>query len=402
MKTGEAGSVRVLGVDDWAFRKGSTYGTILCDLERGCVVDLLSERSAEVLSKWLSSHPEVEIISRDRGGIYAQGASAGAPQAQQVADRFHLLQNLTEMMRRVLDRQHVLLKEVSKDNLTATTEPVDIPEPLEPQPEETPPIPTASQQRRQSLYVQIKEMEGAGLSIRAISRDLQIHRATVRRFLQAEAAPPICVRNSPISPTVLSGYTNTIDELINGGETNMMSIFKELKKEGFRGSVCPVYRYIRKHHPDAKTRKSDTRKRQVAGVTAQRKPLTPRSATWILLKDAGTLTEREGRLRTRLMERSPEIRTSADLARRFSDIVRSRKPEEFDAWLCNAESSGISEFSNFAKGLRRDYDAVRAGLTLEWSNGPVEGHINRLKLVKRCMYGRGSLALLKKRYIRAA
>jgi transposase len=358
--------------------QGATYGTILCDLERGCVVDLLSERSAQVLSKWLSSHPEVEVISRDHAGMYAQGASAGAPQAQQVADRFHLLQNLTEVMRRVLDRQHALLKEASKEDLITTPGPV-----AEAEHEQTLCKPTASQQRRQDLYERIKEMENTGQSIRAISRQLQIHRATVRRFLQAAAAPQICVHNSPISATVLSGYTDTIDGLMNGGETNMTSLFKELKKEGFRGSVGPVYRYIRRHHLDVK-------------------PLTARSATWLLLKDEGKMTEREGRLRTRLTERSTQIRTSADLARRFSDIMRNRKPDQFDAWLCDAESSGISEFSNFANGLRRDYNAVRASLTLEWSNGPVEGHTNRLKLVKRCMYGRGSLALLKKRYIRAA
>lgn len=402
VETGDAGSVRVLGVDDWAFRKGATYGTILCDLERGCVVDLLSERSAEALSKWLSMHPEVEIISRDRGGIYAQGASSGAPQAQQVADRFHLLQNLTEVMRRVLDRQHAVLKEAAKDDLTATPESAAATQPVEPRHEETRPKPTASQQRRQSLFDRIKELDNAGLSIRAISRELQIHRATVRRFLQADAAPPICARTSPISATVLSGYTDTIDDILAKGERNMMSIFKELKKAGFRGSTCPVYRYIRKYHPDVKTRKSNSRNRQSDVACSQRKPLTARSASWLLLKKEGALTEREAQLRTRLTERSPEIRRSADLASRFAGIVRSRQPDQFDAWLDDAASCGVSEFSNFAKGLKRDYDAVRAGITLEWSNGPVEGHINRLKLVKRCMYGRGSLTLLKKRYIRGA
>jgi transposase len=396
----EAGSVRVLGVDDWAFRKGTTYGTILCDLERGCVVDLLSERSAEVLSHWLSKHPEVEIISRDRGGIYAQGASAGAPQAKQVADRFHLLQNLTEVMRRVLDRQHSALNEASKDERNPSPEPAVAAEPIEQRRQEAVPTPTPSQQRRQALYERIKELANAGLSIRAISRDLTVHRATVRRFLQADAAPPISAHRPPISATVLSGYSDTIDALLAEGETNMMSIYKEIKKAGFPGSARPVYRYIRKYHPDVKMRKHRSSEQQAARVAAQRKPLTPRSATWILLKDEKDVTEREGRLRRRLEELSPEIRKSAELAWRFAGIVRSRKPDEFDTWLAAAEASGVPEFNNFAKGLRRDYDAVRAGLTLKWSNGPVEGHINRLKLVKRCMYGRGSLELLKRRYIR--
>jgi transposase len=392
----------VLGVDDWALRKGSTYGTILCDLERGCVVDLLSERSADVLSQWLSRHPEVEVITRDRSGIYAQGASSGAPDAQQVADRFHLLQNLTEVLRRVLDRRHGVLKEAAKNDLTQVPDPEALSEQLDQQHEEKVPELTASQQRRQALFDRIKELDNTGLSIRAISRELQIHRATVRRFLKAGAAPPISARNSPLSATVLSGYTGTIDDMLTKGENNMLSIFRELKKAGFRGSTCPVYRYVRKYHPDIKTCKSKSRNHGAEHVAASLKPLTPRSATWLLLKENDALNERERRLRTRMTELSSEIGTSASLAQRFTSMVRNREPGELDGWLSDAESSSVCEFRNFAKGLRRDYDAVRAGLTLEWSNGPVEGHINRLKLVKRCMYGRGSLELLTKRYIRAA
>ncbi len=400
--TDESPAVRVLGVDDWAFRKGSTYGTILCDLERGCVLDLLSERSAEALITWLSTHPEVEIISRDRGGIYAQGALAGAPQAQQVADRFHLLQNLTELMRRILDRHHALLKEASKDEPTVTPEPVAQAKHTQPQVDKALPQPTASQERRQALFDRIKELDAAGLSIRAISRELQIHRATVRRFMQADAAPPISFHKAPLCTTVLAEYTDTIDELIRDGETSTTSIFKKLAAAGYLSSAGPVNRYIRKYHPGLRSRKGGGQNRCVGGRVSHQSSLTPRSATWLLLKDEAILSEREGRLRTRLTERSPEIRMSMHLALRFGDIVRSRKPDQLDDWLNDAESSGINEFVNFAKGLRRDYDAVRAGLTLEWSNGPVEGHINRLKLVKRCMYGRGSLALLKKRFVKSA
>src|SRR5579875_644736 len=101
-----AGRVRVSGVDDWANRRGRTYGTILVNLETQEAIDLLPDRTAETLATWLRQHPEVEIVSRDRGGAYADGARQGAPQARQVADRFHLVKNVTDSLERYLARKH--------------------------------------------------------------------------------------------------------------------------------------------------------------------------------------------------------------------------------------------------------------------------------------------------------
>jgi transposase len=92
----EGATVRVVGIDDWSWRKGCSYGTIMVDLERREVVDVLSDRSAEATARWLSQHTKVEIVSRDRCGLYAEGTRRGAPQARQVADRFHLIQNLRQ------------------------------------------------------------------------------------------------------------------------------------------------------------------------------------------------------------------------------------------------------------------------------------------------------------------
>src|SRR5208282_5607207 len=109
------GTPKVLGVDDWALRKGQTYGTILCDLESHCPIELLPERSAEGLVHWLEEHPGAEVISRDRGGEYARGASIGAPDAVQVADRWHLLHNLTDALQRGIDRRQSLLAEAARE-----------------------------------------------------------------------------------------------------------------------------------------------------------------------------------------------------------------------------------------------------------------------------------------------
>jgi transposase len=105
-------SPRVLGVDDFAFRRGRSYGTILVDLERRRPIDLLPDRESETLAKWLKAHPGIEIATRDRSRAYAEAIADGAPDAVQIADRWHILKNLYEALERLLTRQHRLIRQV--------------------------------------------------------------------------------------------------------------------------------------------------------------------------------------------------------------------------------------------------------------------------------------------------
>src|SRR5438270_1780585 len=109
-------SVRILGVDDWAWKKGQTYGTILVDLEKRCPIELLADRKEETLTAWLLTHPEIEVISRDRGGEYAAAARKGAPQAKPIADKFHLVKNLREGLKELMARKQKVLPEVEEDS----------------------------------------------------------------------------------------------------------------------------------------------------------------------------------------------------------------------------------------------------------------------------------------------
>jgi transposase len=394
-----SGKVRVLGVDDWALRKGQRYGTLLCDLERGCPVDLLADRSAETLAAWLRRHPEIEIISRDRGGIYAEGAAAGAPQAQQVADRFHLLQNLADALRKILDRHYADLKAASEPD-TNTAFPPEI------QPDATAarePIPAAppssAQQRRQAFFEEVRQLAAAGYSLRAISRNLGVSRVTVKRYANATTSPPSVRRDYPLSQTVLAGFTAIVDGRLAEGVPSLTALFEELRLAGYRGGKARIYAYVRKYHPNFKCR--HRKRSQAPGTTTPTNlyRLSARSATWLLFRKESTLDAREQGLRERLVNVNAEIATADGLVQRFATMVRMRQADRLDDWLDDAAVCDIDELKGLAKSLKQDYAAVRASLTLPWSNGPVEGHINRLKLIKRSMYGRAGMVLLRKRYL---
>jgi transposase len=414
LKDDAAPPSRFVGIDDRAWRKGHRYGTIVVDLERGDVVDLLPDRDPETVKKWLGEHPGVEPVSRDRWSDYIQAAAEAAPDARQVADRWHLLKNLREALERLFERESGAIAEALKP-----TEPT--PEPAVIQPEaptvegrpaaETPVPPPpvgpavasprqearqAKRRRRVERFERVHELKRRGHSIRGIARELGLTRKAVRRYPRRTTCPDW--RPGRASRSGMDRYREEIDRRIAQGCTNAAELHRDLAARGCRLSYAGVRRYVTKRLAAAgKSR---------ARVNAAQAPPPPLpsakqlSFDWVRRRE-----DREEDQQARLdaiRGRSAELSAALDLADEFAALIRKHSEGTLSAWLASAEASSCPEIRRFAEGIRRDEAAVQAAVSERRSDGPVEGHVNRLKTIKRQMYGRAGFILLRARVVNAA
>jgi transposase len=383
------GSPRAIGVDEFAFRRGRRYGTVIVDLERRRPIDLLPEHSAARLSDWLRRHPGVEVVARDRATLYPEAIAQGAPQAVQVADRYHLAANLGTAVQGCLERHSAALRAAA-----ALAGPVPAPageDPLPPVLDEAPipghvvgPLPL-----RQQLFEEAKRLHAAGRSLHQISRELRINRRTATRYVAAAELPR---RVLPQATSTLLPYLAQVRAHWAAGARSGPRLLAALRADGYQGSLASIYRFLRHYRPG-----DGRRVRRVAAVPGVR-VRSPRQAMWLLVRPTEALDADDAAYRAALCQ-CPTLATLTSLAQRFLALLRERQVEALDPWLADAERSGIKELAGFARSLRRDYAAVAAALTTPWSNGPTEGTVNKVKLVKRLMFGRANFDLLRIRVL---
>lgn len=401
---------RVLGVDDVAFRKGHTYGTILVDLEQHRPVDLLPDRDAELLATWLRAHPGVEVVSRDRSTEFTRGITSGAPDAIQVADRWHLLVNLREALERVLDRRYsqlrasVVMPPPHSPGTLPDTAPVLRRRRRSSQDEAAR---IARRERRLARYEEVISRYEQGASMREIADAMQLSRWQVQRFVKASTFPEQAPRRR--RARILIPFAAVLEKQWAAGERNAMAIWRSLQQQGYTGSAQTIRRWVqaRRQEPAPHTRPEYRAMYTVAPedilqLAATVRPLpAPRQLVWLLIRDVKQLNAQETHILEQLRQ-EPMVELAYTLGQQFIQIVRQRQHDEFDAWLAACQASGIPDLQGFATGLKQDEAAVRAALTTNWSNGQVEGQNTRLKMVKRQMYGRAGFALLRKRVLHAA
>jgi transposase len=376
---------RVLGVDDWAWKKGHGYGTILCDLEAGRVVDLLPDREAGTLATWLQEHPGTKIVSRDRASAYAKATRRACPEAIQIADRWHLLRNLSEALRNALEPHRRTMmqaaKAIQQNSSIETLNPVVVPA----DPIETLTIKQKKRQRRHKLYEEMRSLMEGGVSQSDIARQLDLSLRTVQRWVRAGAFPE---RTPRMFPHSVDKYAAYLDRRLLEGCRNVSQLWRELQQKGFRGQNSSVWHWLRQRRGHRPKTSEDLPMKSTLRVSSQQ-------TAWQILKKnplAQPYLEE-------LYRCSPEIARLAHLAREFFRIVRNRDLMAWPEWL---EAARRTSLRGFVAGLTRDQEAVQAALSQPWSNGPVEGQVHRLKLIKRQMYGRASFDLLKLRVLQRA
>ncbi|MGW1553043.1 ISL3 family transposase [Streptomyces sp. NPDC002346] len=379
----EGRAPRVLGVDEFAFRKGCTYGTVLVDVEAGRVVDVLPDRTSETFAAWLKDHPGAEIICRDRATAYTKAVKEAAPDALEVADRWHLLQNLSAAVEKTCHQHRNCLRKHTEQEAEPS---VPAPVPMElPVPE----LPrTQIIERTRHRFEDDHRLVEKGWTISAIGRRLNLDRKTVRRFRDTDLDELLATARDRRPNGVLEPFKAYLNTRFTETQCQASGtlLFQEIRERGYRGSR----QVVRKHLAALRAGTAEPVRADIP---------SPRKITSWIMRPCDTLTESQDKRLLEVRLACPDITRACDLARTFADLVRYRRGHLLLEWIRQAEQDAPKPMQGFASFLRQDLDAVTAGLTLLWSSGVVEGHVNRVKTLKRAMYGRASFELLRARIL---
>lgn len=379
---------RVVGIDDWAWRRGTRYGTIVCDLERNRVIDLLPDREAGTIADWLRRHPGIEVVARDRAGAYADGIRRGAPTTIQVADRWHLLRNLGDALQATVERHRKAVRQAALlvahsvvDTMVAAAA--------------SPPASAEEQQRmarraqRQETYETLVRLRGQGLTLDQIAPAIGLSKPSIYRWLK-EGGPPQHRKPSRGRPSLTKPCLALLEAQWAEGCRNASRLWRSLRARGLKASERTVRRW-------AQARRQEQPVTLAQPAAAWPAP-SKRRCAWLLTAAPEKLDPHECSFIHHLGMVAPSLIEAARLAKQFVTMIKERAAGKLDAWLAMASGT---ELASFVQGLQRDHAAVRAALAEPWSTSPVEGQINKLKTLKRQMFGRAKLDLLRKRLLAA-
>jgi hypothetical protein len=375
----EIGQVTVLGVDDWAKRRGQSYASVLVDMDSHRVIDILPDREAGTFAGWLRAHPGVQLICRDRAGGYALGAREGAPGAQQVADRWHMWDDLGDYVKKTVAAHHGCIREHYAALEQAALDQAPDPQQAAGQVTAAHAENRARVVRTRQRYEQVQKLKAEGKRIAAITRELRLAPGTARRYFHADSAGELVAASLAGWPSMLDDYKPHLHQRWNEGCTNIGQLHREVKALGFRGSYAYLAPFQGKAAPPA-----------VPGP-----PKVRHITSWIRRRPDNLDAGEQLKL-TQVRAACPHLDALRGHVEEFAKMLTGRRGERPGAWIAAVRAGDLPHLHSFANGLERDHAAVLAGLTLPYSSGPVEGKVCKIKFLKRLMFGRASYDLLRK------
>lgn len=393
----EAGQVAVLGVDDVAKRKGHSYATVLMDMDSHRLTGMLPDREAETFADWLRAHPGTEVICRDRGGAYARAAREAAPAAVQAADRFHLWEDLAEAVEKTV-----------LACLAAAALPPGADRPEDPGTAASPAAPPEPDgfrdsrgherklvARHRERYAAVRALRAQDCPIREIARRLGLARNTVLKFANAASIDELLAKATR-RPGILDPFKPYLGQRWNEGVTSAAALHDEIRARGWTGGILTVERYLRQFRT-ADGRNRQARARPQLTAPAAPAPPKPRQVTrWIMTRPDHLASDDAAQL-ARLLDASPQLAAATGHVRSFAGMMTRRQGLlALEDWLTTVEADDQPQLHSFARGIRRDQEAVTAGLALPYSSGALEGRNCKTKHLKRLMYRRANFDLLRK------
>ena len=387
---------RIVGIDDWAIARGHHYGRIVVDLERREPIEVFEGREATAVADWLRAHPTIKIVARDRAGAYSEAVETALPGARQVSDRWHLLSNLRDNVERMLQRLGPQMRQAAQQVVVGEA---TLGRQGSPRGSGLSAWQRLSDDRRAlrlAQYEKVMALRAQGGSMKSIGRELAIDHRTVRNFIVSRGFPERARRAR--GPTPVDAHRQYIEERIAQGCHCPAQIWREVRWRGYKGSRGTVQScVVRLLSPQGRPTLVSAPLRTMPCPSARR------AFGWLVGWRKLAVEEPKNVAHERFVQAlcriEPVVAEARSLAREFLGLIHRRRPREFDRWLARLSKCSAPEMQSFASSLRRDLAAVREAFTLPWSNGQTEGHVNRLKFLKRQMYGRASVELLRLRVL---
>ncbi|PSL52477.1 transposase [Saccharothrix carnea] len=351
-------AVEVLGVDDFALRRGRRYAAVLIDAVTHRRVDVLPDRGAATLTAWLREHAGVRMVCRDGSATYAEAVRQGAPNAIQIGDRWHIWNNLVAAVEKTVTA-HSTCWYVGPARRTQ-----------------------AAEEWALQRHAAIHDLLDQGVGLLECARRLGVSLNTVKRYARIPSAEQMR-RPPPYRRSMVDPYRDHLRRrLVRQPDIPVTHLLAETRALGYPGSASLLVRYLKQGRAEP-----------------DRVPPSPRRLVTWLTSRPESLPEHHRRHLDDLTTSRPPMTALTRGVREFARILTHRRGQELGSWIEAVLADDLPALHRFVYGLRKDNDAVTAGLTLPHNNGPAQGVVNKIKLLKRQTYGRASFALLRKRIL---